>query len=127
MNFIEQANRNEDLNAKAVLTYEIEDNSANICPYCNGSFTSNDIKCPSCGAQISRNGGKIVIKKITEHQEVLAALHYKHNERIEELKLELERVREDRKKKNNENLLTVVGAIIALIAFLAFGIRIIGK
>ena len=72
-------------NAKTVTTIKKQKSDMAKCPYCGGLFDYKKGPCPSCGASAKEVGEELVITKVEEHQEILRALEYQHEEKLKEL------------------------------------------
>jgi hypothetical protein len=104
-------------NVSSFTPYEIGASSSVTCPYCKRTFDANSGKCPGCGATAIKAGNKITITQVTEHQEVLKALEYKHIEKLAALKNEQKKISEERKKHVHDTLIGIVIVIAASICF----------
>lgn len=117
----EIANASGDVKSvKSVTTIRIGKSDMADCPYCGRRFSVKDGTCPSCGATAQVTDDEVVVTKTEEHQEVLKALEYQHRERLEKLKNE-------RSAKRNENITMMVFSIFFIAAFVFVIMAIIKK
>lgn len=72
-------------NAKTVTTIKKQKSDIAKCPYCGGLFDYKKGPCPSCGASAKEVGEELIITKVEEHQEILKALEYQHQEKMKDL------------------------------------------